>query len=268
MLVGTWPLDLDANDAAHLAKFRDRILGWRQKALREAKLRTSWLDPNEAYEAADADFIRTILAAGRSPEFLDSLSTFVWRIAAGGALNGLVQTALRCTAPGVPDCYQGCEFWDFSLVDPDNRRPVDYGGRIAATLEQKTPSELLANWQDGQIKQSLIADLLSLRRQRQHLFSNGEYLALSVRGERSDNVLAFARVAGGDALIFVAPLHCASRCTASPSLPPDFWADTTIEIPEHLGRAWRQLFDDQFSGAGASLPCRDLFAHFPVAALI
>lgn len=268
MLVGSWPLNLDIQEAIGLAEFRDRILGWRQKALREAKLRTSWLDPDAAYETADAEFIRAILDVERSSEFLKSFLQFVRRIAPGGALNGLVQTALRCTVPGVPDCYQGCEFWDFSLVDPDNRRPVDYVARVSAIHEQKTHSGMLVSWGDGQIKQSMIANLFSLRGQRPNLFSDGEYLPLAVRGDRSDNVLAFARVLASEALLVAVPIRCANQCTASPFLSPDYWARTEIEIPGDIRRVWRHLFDGQFESAANALSCRDLFARFPVAVLI
>src|SRR5262249_39452424 len=162
-LVGAWPLDLAAGDCAGRAAFADRLLVWQQKALREAKLSSDWSAVNEAYEAASGRFVQALLAEGAEPGLLAEIAAFVDRIAAAGAVNGLGQCLLRLTVPGVPDLYQGCELWDFSLVDPDNRRPVDFAKRSAA-LDDADLEVLAGSWRDGRLKQALIARLLAMRR--------------------------------------------------------------------------------------------------------
>ena len=132
-------------------------------------------------------------------------------IACGGALNGLAQTLLRMTVPGVPDLYQGNEFWDFSLVDPDNRRPVDYAAREHALQEPLPPVELLANWRDGRIKQAMIAQVLERRRACPELFHHGQYLPLEVRGKHAGHVLAFARIGEAQRAVVVVPRLAATR---------------------------------------------------------
>ena len=249
MLAGAWPLELTPTDHRGLARYCERILAWRQKALREAKLQTSWLDPDQDYENADAAFVRAVLNPAISREFLEDLATFVSRIAPAGALNSLVQTTLRCTAPGVPDCYQGDEFWDFSLVDPDNRRSVDFGHRIEALRNEAKPGNLLSVWHDGRIKQAVIATLLNERRNRPQMFSRGAYLPLATVGTRANHVLPFARYTPDSAMIVVVPLRCA-EASGSGALPsPKFWMDTTITLPDSLQRArWAHLFDDFIHG--------------------
>ncbi|RZL05583.1 MAG: malto-oligosyltrehalose synthase, partial [Rubrivivax sp.] len=159
-LLGSWPLQLDLNDQSALEQYAERIRQWQQKALREAKLRSAWIAPNEAYEAASAAFVDGLLLERDHQQLRNSLAEAAQALACPGALNGLVQTLLRMTSPGVPDLYQGNEYWDFSLVDPDNRRPVDYALR-RATLDASTPlAELLGQWRDGRIKQALIAEVL------------------------------------------------------------------------------------------------------------
>jgi (1->4)-alpha-D-glucan 1-alpha-D-glucosylmutase len=268
VLVGAWPLELRPDDEAGLAEFRDRILAWRLKALREAKLQSSWLDPNETHEQADAGFVRNILNFDVSSSFLRSLMEFVSRIAPGGALNGLVQSTLRCTVPGVPDCYQGTEFWDFSLVDPDNRRPVDYAARIGALDTRQPMSELLGEWRDGRVKQRLIAALLALRQRQPQLFSHGTYVPLISEGRRDSNVLAFARFRDEEALMVAVPLHCASACAERPMLRDGFWEDTRVHLPEEFkGRRWKNVFDADFREDGENISCSALFARFPIAVL-
>jgi (1->4)-alpha-D-glucan 1-alpha-D-glucosylmutase len=265
-LVGAWPLGMPVK-AEPLAAFCKRILGWRLKSLHEAKLHTSWTDPDETYENANEAFVRAILNPDTAREFLDSLSKFVERIAAAGALNGLAQTALRCTLPGVPDCYQGTEFWDFSLVDPDNRRAVDYAVRAAALESRSSPMELLASWQDGRVKQALMAALLDLRRTKPKVFTDSDYVPLEVRGPRADRTMAFLRIAGSNAVLVAVPLRCAGACSALPLPEPAFWGGTQIVLPARTDRHWNHLFDDSFRGKGASLSCGALFGRFPIAVL-
>ncbi len=212
MIVGAWPLDLAADDREGLSAYADRLAGWQLKALREAKLRSSWTMPNEAYEAQCGAYLRDQLTGDRAR----SLRQFALDIAPAGFAKSLVQTALRCTLPGVPDLFQGCEGWDLSLVDPDNRRPVDYD-RLTAMLDGAGTS-----WIDAASKQRLIADLLAMR-------PSGELRPLDLVGIRAHDALAFRR---GD-LIVVAALRCSSACIerASPEPGRGWWGDTRLELP-------------------------------------
>ena len=195
MIVGAWPLTLSADDADGLQAFAERLAGWQQKAVREAKLQGDWTGPNEAYEAAARDFpVRRCWR--RAASFASEAANFVRRIAPAGAVNGLAQTLLRLTVPGVPDFFQGTEFWDFSLVDPDNRRPVDFVVRTAALRGGATPAALLETWRDGRVKQAVIARTLALRREGADLFARGDYRPLEATGPLARHVLAFLRVHG------------------------------------------------------------------------
>jgi (1->4)-alpha-D-glucan 1-alpha-D-glucosylmutase len=250
-LLGAWPLE-GADDG-----FVQRIQAYAQKASREGKLETSWLNPNAAYEAGLATFIERILDRSRSAEFLDSLKTFAQRMALLGALNSLAQLTLKATLPGVPDFYQGTEFWDLSLVDPDNRRPVDFAARAALLAAVKQPDwrALTRNWTDGRIKLTWTHELLALRRDLADVFTRGDYEPLEVTGPHRDHVIAFARRYGDDAAIVAV-----GRCLAPFS---------------GLGRTWpaAQAWQGAVLAAGyalendttSELPLAELFARLPVA---
>ncbi|MBA4290099.1 MAG: malto-oligosyltrehalose synthase [Pseudomonas sp.] len=232
-LLGSWPLDLHDGDQAGLADYAKRIWQWQQKALREAKLQSSWSAPNEAYENAAQSFTEKLLTGEEGELLRAALHKTVNSIAAAGALNGLAQTLLRMTVPGVPDLYQGNEFWDFSLVDPDNRRPVDYAAREHA-LEAALPvGELLHDWRDGRIKQALIAQVLNLRVEHAELFRRGSYQALEVLGSQAHNVLAFVREHAGLQAIVIVPIRCASLLenSAVPQVDALRWGDTRVVLP-------------------------------------
>ena len=232
-LLGSWPLDLHDGDQAGLADYAKRIWQWQQKALREAKLQSSWSAPNEAYENAAQSFTEKLLTGEEGELLRAALHKTVNSIAAAGALNGLAQTLLRMTVPGVPDLYQGNEFWDFSLVDPDNRRPVDYAAREQA-LEAALPvGELLHDWRDGRIKQALIAQVLNLRVEQAELFRRGSYQALEVLGSQAHNVLAFVREHAGQQAIVIVPIRCASLLenSAVPQVDALRWGDTRVVLP-------------------------------------
>lgn len=232
-LLGSWPLDLRDDDQAGFADYAKRIWQWQQKALREAKLQSSWSAPNEAYENAAQAFTEKLLTSAEGELLRAALSKTVNSIAAAGALNGLAQTLLRMTVPGVPDLYQGNEFWDFSLVDPDNRRPVDYPERAQALQAQSAPAELLANWRDGRIKQALIAEVLKLRAEHAELFRRGTYQALEVLGSQAHNVLAFAREHEGKQAVVIVPVRCANLLenSALPRVDALRWGDTRVVLP-------------------------------------
>ncbi|WP_331691132.1 malto-oligosyltrehalose synthase [Pseudomonas sp. ZY71] len=232
-LLGSWPPQLRDDDQSGFAEYAKRIWQWQQKALREAKLQSSWSAPNEAYENAAQAFTEKLLTGEEGELLRAALSKTVNSIAAAGALNGLAQTLLRMTVPGVPDLYQGNEFWDFSLVDPDNRRPVDYAAREHALQEPLPPVELLANWRDGRIKQALIAEVLNLRVEHAELFRRGTYQALEVLGSQAHNVLAFAREHEGTQAIVIVPIRCATLLEngAVPQVDALRWGDTRVVLP-------------------------------------
>jgi (1->4)-alpha-D-glucan 1-alpha-D-glucosylmutase len=235
-LVGAWPLDLPADDAAGLARFAERVARWQEKALREAKLRSSWVAPDLDYEASCRDFLNALLDPTRSAPFLDSIAAFVDSIAPAGALNGLVQLALRYTLPGVPDLYQGNEVWDFSLVDPDNRRPVDYGSRQAALAADREAADLAAAWRDGRIKQRLLRTLLALRAAEPEFFERADYQPLDTGGDKPA-ILAFSRSHNGKQLLVAVPLHCAAAVVGS----------GIIAVPD---RAWLSRLPPVFADGG------------------
>jgi (1->4)-alpha-D-glucan 1-alpha-D-glucosylmutase len=219
MLVGAWPAKLDG--------FAERIIAWQEKALREAKLRSSWAAPDEEYESTARSFVETILA---SDEFIGEVGAFVDRIRPAAEANGLVQAFLKCTAPGVPDLYQGTEFEDLSLVDPDNRRPVDFDA-LSSALDAP-PDSYSAQ------KQALIAKVLRLRRERPHLWE-GDWQKIEMSGRRAAHVLAFARRAGGELLVGAAALRLAGPLRNSAAALPDreWWADTLVHFPAVQQRA-------------------------------
>ena len=244
ILLGSWPLELSADDQAGVEAYCERIGKWLEKALREAKLRTSWTDPNSDYESACQQYLRALLLNDECRGLRQEIADAAAELAPAGALNSLTQTLLRMTTPGVPDLYQGTDYWDFSLVDPDNRQPVDFARRQATFNPQAQPDELLANWKDGRIKQWLIARCLNLRSTLPALFSEGSYLPLKVEGSHADRVIAFARERDGTWLIVIAarlatPLLADS---AIPQIAPELWQDTSVQLPEVLsGRPLMRL---------------------------
>ena len=209
-LVGAWPLQLEPGDAQGVQAFAGRVAQWQRKALREAKCRSRWTQPNEPYEDACGSFLGALLDPAHG--FVVELHAFVQRIAAAGAANGLLQTVLRLTTPGVPDTYQGTEFWDFSLVDPDNRRPVDFDAREIALEHAASWHELLQGWRSGCLKQRVIRELLQLRLRHASLFAQGDYhaLAVAIPGRQAcDRLLAFQRALDGYAVTVLALRHTA-----------------------------------------------------------
>ena len=205
MLVGSWPMDmLEDPGTEQLKAYGARIHSALEKSLREAKRRSSWAAPNAEYEEAMQAFAREAL---RSDTFLSNFLPFVQRVARLGVQNSLAQTVGKLTAPGVPDIYQGCELWDLSLVDPDNRRPVDFARREAEMAELarrlEVPEErlslfktLMHEWRDGRVKLATTALLLALRRKEPELFNFGDYQPIVIEGDRSDWVFGYVRARG------------------------------------------------------------------------
>jgi (1->4)-alpha-D-glucan 1-alpha-D-glucosylmutase len=272
-LVGCWPPDLQPDDEAGVKELAERVAQWQLKALREAKLQTNWLAPDEAYEAACREFLFDILAPQRRDGFLKELSAFVARIGRAGALNSLQQTVLRLASPGIPDLYQGTELWDFSLVDPDNRRPVDFAKR-EAWLAQTPPSEFLSSWHDGRVKLAVVQRVLALRAHLPELLSHSEYLPLAVRGKHASNVIAFARRHGNAWAVVVASRLAAGLLGEEGDLPmvdPEKWEDTAVEMPPDLSA--RALFDWLSPAApkvdeNGLLYLRDALGAMPIAVLV
>ncbi len=269
-LVAAWPLDLDAADRAGVDAYRERVAAWFQKAMREAKRHTGWAFPNEEYEAAAQAFLAGVLDPGRSANVAAEIAGFAARIAPAGAVNGLAQMLLRVATPGVPDLYQGTEYWDLSLVDPDNRRPVDFAAREASLSAVGEPAALMAGWRDGRVKQAILARALALRARAPSLFMEGSYLPLGVEGPASDHVLAFARVHEGRAAIAVVARLCASLETvADQPLPVSgAWAETLVALPRSLvGRQASDVLGSRIAELPARLPVGDVLRALPVALL-
>src|SRR5438477_7416185 len=248
ILLGTWPVQLSGvPEEAATDKYVGRIQAYMGKALHEAKLNTSWIQPNEEWDAAMHDFVRRILDSSPRSKFLPGFLPVVQEIARLGAINSLTQTLLKLTSPGVPDIYQGNEIWDFSLVDPDNRRPVDYKRRreMLESLPASTPHDLIQNWPDGRIKMFLTQRVLQLRREHVDLFQGGEYLPLAANGTFAECCVSFARQLGNRWIVVIAP-RIASRI----GFPPvgERWKETALEFPETIS----------FENAHNLFTCREL----------
>ncbi|RON91153.1 malto-oligosyltrehalose synthase [Pseudomonas chlororaphis] len=255
-LLGSWPLELHSDDRQGLQDYAQRLWQWQEKALREAKLHSSWAAANEAYESAVHGFIERLLLSPEGLPLRSAIGTAVQVIAPAGALNGLAQSLLRMTVPGVPDLYQGNEFWDFSLVDPDNRRPVDFAARQQALDPCGETMELLAHWRDGRIKQALIAATLARRGEYPQLFRRGTYQPLPVQGRHADKVLAFMREHQGQRAVVIVPRLVAGllESGAQPRVDAPDWGDTRVHLPFAApGQNLKGLFS-----TGAVTPHKDL----------
>ena len=301
ILLGAWPFE--PLDKETRPEFIGRIQEYMGKATKEAKVHTSWINPNDAYDEAIRQFVATILTPARSRAFLEDFERFWRAIAPVGAITSLGQTLIKLTAPGVPDIYQGNELWDLSLVDPDNRRPVDYRLRqrllrtLQRTVERATANEdaaplkrlvrtLTESWTDGRIKLYVTWRTLALRQDHDDLFKEGAYLPLAVQGSRSEQVCAFARELYEQQIVVVTP-RLVSRLLQEPESdtvlgPLRFrarvWGDTTVSLPDLVGQRYKNLFTGETvetipvkggsaSSARSALPLSELLADFPVALL-
>jgi (1->4)-alpha-D-glucan 1-alpha-D-glucosylmutase len=264
-LVGGWPPALDAADAAAVAALAERVEAAMVKAVREGKERSSWSLPNEAYEAGLVRFVRGVLDAARPNPFLADLAEFIQLLARPAAIASLAQLVLKLTAPGVPDIYQGGELFDFSLVDPDNRRPVDWSlrQRLIAAIAGATPADLGAHWQDGREKLFVTARLLDLRRRSPALFAMGDYQPLDTgEGENAERLCAFARSHAGEILVAAVPRLAHALLRGGGAL----WDAAAIALPAAAG--WRNVFTGVALAACGRLAAAELFRDFPVAVLI
>jgi (1->4)-alpha-D-glucan 1-alpha-D-glucosylmutase len=262
-LIGTWPLQ--PMSSAERAEYAQRIKDYMVKALHEGKINSSWTEPNNAWDEATMEFVEKILTPRRGNRFLQDFEPMARLIARIGMVNSLAQTVLKLTIPGVPDIYQGQEMWDFSLVDPDNRRPIDYAARsqnAERLIEQSsTPADLLENWRDGRIKLLVTLKLLRFRREHPELFRKGSYSPAQVSGKFAECCVAFTRECEGRAVLVVVP-----RLSSRVGIPAVgvAWSDTQLTFSSPLGSAV-----DVFTGAKGSLGenvyVRDLLREFPFA---
>ncbi len=274
-LLGAWPLD-----AKEIPEFRKRMHDYAVKATREAMVHTRWTRPNPPHEHA---LIRFLDGLFRDQQFLADFLPWQHKLAYYGMCNGLAQTLLKITSPGIPDIYQGCELWDLRLVDPDNRRPVDYQRRIdlLGRLEEQAQRggadvcrELTKNWQDGAIKLFLLAKVLGLRREQSGLFVDGAWLALSATGARKDNVLAYARRREKSWAIAVAPRFLArAKAPGQWDRVRTFWKSTQVALPSAAPSTWRNILTGESLQCTARqgrqyLPAGAILENFPVALLV
>jgi (1->4)-alpha-D-glucan 1-alpha-D-glucosylmutase len=279
-LVGTWPLP--APDEAGRARYCGRIEAYMLKAAREAKQHTSWINHHVGYENALLNFVQGLLRTAAGAPFIERLSAFTQLVARIGWINSLSQLAIKLTAPGVPDFYQGCELWALDLVDPDNRRPVDFERRRALLNELKAGFEgeparrleraraLLDDMTDGRIKLYATWQALKARAAQRALFETGEYLPLETAGEHARRLCAFARANGAAASITIAPRLVTGLPTgAGLPLGRPAWGDTQVILPQRLARLYQNILTgEEHACAGATtLDAAAVLAHFPVAIL-
>jgi (1->4)-alpha-D-glucan 1-alpha-D-glucosylmutase len=279
-LVGSWPLEPLTDDV--VAAYRERIVAYMHKAMREAKVFTSWLNPSPVHEDAMSRFISTVLAPD-NVAFRESFLPFQARVARYGIYNSLAQVAIKVGAPGVPDFYQGSELWDLSLVDPDNRRPVDYDRRrmLLADLDRRVcangklavANELAAAPQDDRMKLYATSAMLRLRRARRETFDDGRYEPVAADGARREHVFAFARIREGHHVVVVVPRLVATLTpdAAVPPLGERVWGDTRLLLPDGAER-----LQDVFTDAGLTaerrdgrltLPVAEVLSRFPIAVI-
>ena len=240
-LAGVWPATLLPDDTAGLKALETRFLAFMEKALREAKQRTDWIDSNESYESVVLNYAQQLFAADNSL-FLNDFHTALQPFIRAGLVNSLSQTVIKLTAPGVPDIYQGSEALNFSLVDPDNRREPDFAV-LAHNLDSEGPELFNSEnaWRDGQLKQYVTASFLRLRQRHFALFHYGDWVPLKVTGDREENLIAYARINDEEALIVVVPrLAFDVAAHGLADSPARLWGNTAVAIPEDLaGRHYR-----------------------------
>jgi (1->4)-alpha-D-glucan 1-alpha-D-glucosylmutase len=286
-LIGSWPAESTRSPIADRASadLTERLVAYMEKAAREAKVHTSWIEENPEYLKALVHFVRETLAGHTARRFLASFVPFQRRVAQVGMVNSLSQLALKLASPGVPDFYQGSELWDLSLVDPDNRRAVDFAARqhllaelrsVLDRLEHETTAErevqdLLAHWTDGRIKLLVTTCGMRFRRQHRKLILHGAYMALELDGERADHAVAFARHDNSGTLLVVAPRLVVPLVSEERPLPigPDVWAATQIVLPP-VTRAsrYRHVITGEWCETASdrsSLPMASALATCPVA---
>lgn len=263
-LLGSWPL-LPMTADQHTDYVR-RIREYMMKALREAKTNSSWIDPNEAWDNAVGEFVERVLSRDATNRFFRGFEPLARRIAELGAMNSLAQVVLKLTCPGVPDIYQGQEIWDFSLVDPDNRRPVDYDLRrtqLEAVTDQPDCAALLREWKDGRIKFFITHRLLQFRRDHPQLFQLGNYQPVPAQGNFADHCIAFRREHEGQSVLVLVP-----RLTSRIGAPPigERWRQTSFDF--RGATRWRDLFTGTEITGDENVPAASALRTLPVAVFV
>jgi (1->4)-alpha-D-glucan 1-alpha-D-glucosylmutase len=272
-LIGAFPCCAPEHE-----EFVERIKSYMMKALREAKTHSFWLEPNPEYEAAVMDFVEAILKPSPENHFLINFIRFEKKTAFYGAFNSLSQSLLKITSPGVPDFYQGSELWDLNLVDPDNRRAVDFEKREGFLRDIKERArdgclplieEMLSDRADGRIKLFTIYRALNARRENRRIFDEGEYIPLRVSGRRKGHIVAFAR-RNEDRIAIIAAPRLLAKLVKVEQMPlgESVWGDTALELPKGAPAEWRHVFTDQVIEGEKVLKAADIFRHFPAGFLV
>jgi (1->4)-alpha-D-glucan 1-alpha-D-glucosylmutase len=279
-LLGAWP---PGQDAA-CPEFVDRMRQYLGKATKEKKIHTSWITPSAEYDAAVGQFVESTLTGSRSKPFLTQFLPFQRRVAEIGMVNSLAQLTLKIASPGVPDFFQGSEVWDLNLVDPDNRRPVDFAAHqemladISRRLNEGSlccakltlATQLLESWKNGAVKLFVTAQGLALRKKRSRLFLHGDYVPLTASGLFSSNIVAFARRLEGATVIAVTPRLTVCMTGFESGLPLGAaWHNTELDLSEWATQPFRNVVTGQkvMAAPGGRVPIAELFAGFPVALL-
>jgi (1->4)-alpha-D-glucan 1-alpha-D-glucosylmutase len=296
VLAGMWPADALGTKApgAVAADLVDRLDAYMLKAIKEAKLHTSWINDNASYDEAVSRFVRRALTGSTSSAFLDVFLPFVRDVAMAGVVNSLAQVVLKIASPGVPDFYQGTELWDLHLVDPDNRQLVDFSRRAAMLAELEgtiegaasragsaagTAGEVRAladSWSDGRIKLFVTSAGLRLRRSARDLFLRGTYVPLEVAGERAMNAVTFARTHGSETVIAVVPRFVGAFVAQTVGLPlgAAVWGKASVELElERPASQWHNVLTGERIQANQtdghpSLRLAEIFANCPVGLLV
>jgi (1->4)-alpha-D-glucan 1-alpha-D-glucosylmutase len=263
-LLGAWPPGLEPGDTEGTRRLAERIEAYMIKAVREGKQKSSRSNPNTAYEAALQRFVQTVLDATRANPFLVEFHAFGETLGRLGAIASLSQLVLKLTVPGVPDIYQGGELWDFSLVDPDNRRPVDWEMRriLLHEIAGASLGDLAANWQDGREKLFISYRLLELRRRHPALFAEGDYQPIEVEGERSTHICAFARNRGDETIVVAVPRLVRQLYGIGQTAD---WGATEIIVSPRGG--WQDVLTGRKMNGRDRIRASELLGDFPVSVL-
>jgi (1->4)-alpha-D-glucan 1-alpha-D-glucosylmutase len=271
-LVGVWPLAV-TEERATVARVREYM----RKALREAKVHSSWIEPGERYERAVDRFVASALSRSNGT-FLRALRSFSREVAFAGAMTSLAQTVVKIASPGVPDLYQGTETWNLRLVDPDNREPVDFetaraslrllDEREGAVGADRCAAELVESWPDGRVKQWVTSRALRCRRSLGPLFGEGSYDGLPVAGRRDEHAVAFARRLGDGWAVAVVGRWFAALCPGGRYADVS-WDDTAVAVPPNAPGVWTDVLTSRrVSVEGGRLPIADVLAVLPAALLV
>lgn len=268
-LLGAWPATLTPDDPAGLAALAERMAAFIVKAAREAKLSTSWTHPDEGYETALEAFVRASLDPRRSAAFLTHFLATTQPLLLAGCVTSLTQIVIKLLAPGVPDIYQGSELWDLSLVDPDNRRAVDYDVRRAYLQETHDAAELLRRWRDGAVKLAVLRAALAVRARFGPDIVQADYVPLEVDGPRSDHVVAFARTRGRKAVVVIGTRFATDSLVdaAEPSFSAETWRGTRVTGPPSLNGMRLESVLGRRGASGGGIELAEVLGHLPVALL-